>query len=98
MTIIDPATKRDLGTNTATGRSDDPILDLRERIDGLDAEIVRLVNERATLSALVQRRRMTAGGVRLELSREREIMARYGADLGPSGTAIADAILRACRG
>ena len=71
---------------------------LRSQIDALDEAIMRLVNERARLSRRVQTARIASGGVRIELGREREIHSRYRSALGEGGTALADAILRACRG
>jgi chorismate mutase len=76
----------------------DPVALLRNRIDALDEGILRLVAERARLSAQVQANRIAAGGVRLELGRERQIIDSYRAALGESGPALADAILRTCRG
>jgi len=76
----------------------DPIALLRNRIDALDEGILRLVAERARLSAQVQTNRLAAGGVRLELGRERQIVDSYRSALGDSGPALADAVLRTCRG
>lgn len=87
-----------LESEPGTADGPDPIDLLRARIDALDEGIVRLVAERARLSAQVQARRVAAGGVRLELGRERAIMQAYRSALGDSGAALADAILRACRG
>jgi chorismate mutase len=41
---------------------------------------------------------MAAGGTRLVLSREREILERFSGQLGPDGTQLALLILRAGRG
>ena len=71
---------------------------LRNQIDALDEAITRLISERARLSRRVQTARIAAGGVRIELGREREVHHRYRSVLGEGGTALADAILRACRG
>jgi chorismate mutase len=71
---------------------------LRNQIDALDEAITRLVCERARLSRRVQAARIAAGGVRIELGREREVHHRYRSALGEGGTVLADAILRACRG
>lgn len=83
---------------TAPTNSPDTIAELRSRIDALDTDIVRLISERAALSAQVQATRIAEGGVRLELGRERDVIGAYHRALGPTGTAIADAVLRACRG
>jgi chorismate mutase len=71
---------------------------LRAQIDAIDAAIVRLVAERARLSHRVQAARVASGGVRIELGRERVVMEGYRNGLGETGTALADAVLRACRG
>ena len=71
---------------------------LRGRIDELDTQIIALVEQRAHLSKQVQQQRIAGGGLRLELGREREILATYSGALGESGTALADAVLRTCRG
>jgi chorismate mutase len=71
---------------------------LRDHIDALDDAIVRLINERTRLSKRIQAARISAGGVRIELGREREIHNRFRAGLGETGTALADSILRICRG
>lgn len=76
----------------------DAIPVLRGQIDSLDEAIVRLVAERARLSARVQTARMNAGGTRVQLGRERVIMNAYRAALGPQGPDLADAVLRVCRG
>jgi chorismate mutase len=76
----------------------DAIPSLRTQIDELDARIISLINERAALSKQVQAHRIADGGMRLELGREREIMQTYRSALGEPGTALADAILRTCRG
>ena len=87
-----------MNTATDTDPAADVIPVLRTQIDSLDEAIVRLVAERAKLSARVQRARMNAGGTRVQLGRERQIMDAYRAALGPEGPEVADAILRVCRG
>ena len=71
---------------------------MRERIDEIDQAIIDLWLERARLSQTVGKTRMASGGTRLVLSREREIVDRFRAALGPDGTQIALMILRAGRG
>jgi len=78
--------------------SADAIVTLRGQIDALDAAIVSLVAERARLSQRIQTTRMNAGGTRVELSRERVIMATYRDALGSNGPSLADAVLQVCRG
>ncbi len=71
---------------------------MRGQIDALDTAITRLVAERAQLSRRIQTARMGAGGTRVELGRERAILDRYRRTLGTEGAALADAVLRVCRG
>lgn len=88
------------GTDLTVSIVDDPaaIETLREQINALDTAIARLVAERAQLSKRVQRARMNAGGTRVELGRERDILGRYREALGTDGPALAEAVLRYCRG
>ena len=79
-------------------RPEDHIAGLRDRIDAIDAAIIELWKERAAISSEVGKTRVAAGGTRLVLSREREIVDRFRAALGPDGTQIALMILRAGRG
>jgi chorismate mutase len=70
----------------------------RGRIDGLDEQIIALITQRMGVSAEVQRARIAAGGRRLSLSREMEILNRYSDALGKPGTALAMTLLELCRG
>ncbi|MEO9140500.1 MAG: chorismate mutase [Jatrophihabitans sp.] len=92
-----PATTEPTTTAKVT-TADDPILVLRNQIDSLDAGIVALVAERARLSARIQTARVSSGGTRVQLGRERVIMDSYRAALGPAGPSLADAVLQVCRG
>ena len=74
------------------------IRDLRERIDEIDGELIRLWQERAALSQQVGATRVAAGGTRLVLSREREIVDRFRLAMGADGIQLALLILRAGRG
>jgi chorismate mutase len=74
------------------------IAGLRNRIDEIDAAIVALWKERAAISQEVGKTRVAAGGTRLVLSREREILERFSTELGADGTQLALLILRAGRG
>jgi chorismate mutase len=78
--------------------TDNRISELRRRIDEIDAELIQLWLERASISQEVGATRMAAGGTRLVLSREQEILARFRDALGPDGTELAMLILRAGRG
>jgi len=71
---------------------------LRNQIDAIDAGIARLIAERARLSARIQTARIAAGGVRVELGRERTVLEGYRANLGDDGVPLGSAILRLCRG
>jgi chorismate mutase len=71
---------------------------LRTQIDAIDAGIARLVAERARLSARIQSARIAAGGVRVELGRERLVLDGYRGTLGDDGVALGNAVLRVCRG
>jgi chorismate mutase len=85
-------------TAPTTEAPDTHIAGLRERIDEIDAQIIALWQERAAISREVGKTRVAAGGTRLVLSREREILDRFSTDLGPDGTQLALLILRAGRG
>jgi chorismate mutase len=77
--------------------ADAEIAELREEIDWLDAEIVRLVKRRAEVSQMVGAARMAAGGPRIVVNREMDVLARY-RDLGAEGRKIAMALLELGRG
>ncbi len=76
----------------------DAVRDGRNRIDALDAELVRLITERATLSAEVQRARRAAGGPVIVSSQENEVVGRWRQALGRPGGTIALALLQLGRG
>ena len=76
----------------------DTIPMLREQIDALDAALIQLVAERARVSVRIQTARMNGGGTRVELGRERTILASYRNGLGPGGATLAEAVLLVCRG
>ncbi len=87
-------------TPTATADSDAAarISALRQRIDEIDEALIRLWQERASISREVGATRVAAGGTRLVLSREREVLDRYRDALGADGTQLGLLILRAGRG
>jgi chorismate mutase len=74
------------------------ITSMRERIDEIDATIIQLWQERAGLSRQIGQVRIAAGGTRLVLSREQQIMQRFRERLGETGTQLALLVLRAGRG
>jgi chorismate mutase len=70
----------------------DEIGELRKEIDWIDTEIVRLCKRRAEVSQQVGATRMAAGGTRIVVNREMDVLARY-RELGPEGRKIAMALL-----
>ncbi|WP_018347851.1 chorismate mutase [Longispora albida] len=95
VTTIAPTDNTDTG---ATGDSADRITELRGRINAIDEQLISLWRERAALSQEVGTVRVAAGGTRLMLAREREILEHFKAQLGEDGTQLALLILRAGRG
>jgi chorismate mutase len=85
-------------TADAASGSDAHIAALRQRIDEIDATLIQLWLERATISQEVGSTRVASGGTRLVLSREREILDRFRDALGADGTQLALLVLRAGRG
>jgi len=85
-------------TDSAAGSADDRIAELRRRIDEIDATLIALWRERAAISHEVGATRVAAGGTRLVLAREQEILSRFREALGVDGTELARLILRAGRG
>jgi chorismate mutase len=83
---------------TSADSTSDPIDDLRTRIDAVDAEIIRLWRERASLSGQVGAARIAAGGTRLVLAREQQIVEKFRDALGADGAPLAMLLLRAGRG
>lgn len=94
-TAADAATTH--GTS-ARSSADGEMNGARARIDELDARIIALVQERRSVSADIQRARVEAGGRRVHLAREMEILDRYRAELGRPGTQLAMTLLGLCRG
>jgi chorismate mutase len=76
----------------------DVISMLRTQIDSMDAAIIRLVVERTRISKRIQAERISSGGTRVELGRERVVLDGYRAGLGPDGVQLAEALLRVGRG
>ncbi|HEV7908212.1 MAG TPA: chorismate mutase [Pseudonocardiaceae bacterium] len=78
----------------------EPVTDideLRQEIDHLDAEILRLVQRRVEVSKIIGAARMAAGGTRIVHNREIDVLNRYKA-LGPEGKELAMVLLRLGRG
>jgi chorismate mutase len=71
---------------------------LRDQIDAIDTAIAQLVAERVRISRRIQTVRLNSGGTRVQLGRERVILDRYRAALGPDGPVLGEAVLRVSRG
>lgn len=84
--------------NGSAGSADDQIGLLRQRIDTVDDEIIRLVNERVALSKQVGKLRASVGGPRLSITREHQIMGKFAQAIGPHGSALALLLLKISRG
>ena len=81
-----------------TPAADERIAELRTEIDACDEEIIRLVQRRLAVSQEIGDLRRAAGGTRLSLSREQQVLARFQAALGPDGAALGMMLLRQGRG
>ncbi|MGH3897538.1 MAG: chorismate mutase [Pseudonocardiaceae bacterium] len=87
-------------TETASDVQGDPTADLdalRTEIDYLDAEILRLVQQRTAVSQAIGSARRAAGGPRIVHGREMAVLDRY-RDLGTEGHGLAMLLLRLGRG
>lgn len=74
------------------------VAELRARIDEIDRHLIELWKERARISREVGATRVAAGGTRLALAREQEILNRFREALGADGTQLGMLLLRAGRG
>ena len=87
--------------SVTTPDSDIPATDeipaLREEIDHLDAEILRLIKRRSAVSQQIGRARMAAGGPRIVYNREMAVLDRF-RDLGSEGRELGMILLRLGRG
>ena len=70
---------------------------LREEIDAIDAELLRLVHRRSEISQRIGLARMAAGGPRIVYNREMQVLARF-RGLGSEGRELAMLLLRLGRG
>ena len=70
---------------------------LRQEIDHLDAELLRLVKRRVEISKIIGAARMAAGGTRIVHNREIDVINRY-KELGPEGRDLALILLKLGRG
>ncbi|MGR7023890.1 chorismate mutase [Geodermatophilus sp. URMC 62] len=78
--------------------ADTRIAELREEIDACDAEIIRVVQRRLAVSQEIGRLRRAAGGTRLSLAREKQVIDRFQDALGPDGATLGMMLLRQGRG
>ncbi|WP_433783617.1 chorismate mutase [Actinomycetospora sp. CA-101289] len=75
----------------------DEIPALREEIDAIDADLLRLVKRRSEISQRIGLARMAAGGPRIVYNREMQVLARF-RELGSEGRELAMLLLRLGRG
>jgi chorismate mutase len=85
-------------TTPAPAPADERISELRTAIDDCDAEIIALVQRRLDISREIGALRASAGGTRLSLARESEVLNRFRLALGPDGAALGMMLLRQGRG
>ncbi|OMQ15378.1 chorismate mutase [Modestobacter sp. VKM Ac-2676] len=71
---------------------------LRAEIDACDAQIIELVQRRLSVAQEIGALRTASGGMRLSLSREQRVLARFRNALGPDGAALGIMLLRQGRG
>jgi chorismate mutase len=72
--------------------------ELRQEIDACDTWIIELIQRRLAASQEIGKLRTAAGGTRLSLAREQQILAKFQAALGPDGAALGLMLLRQGRG
>ncbi|MFI9814864.1 chorismate mutase [Saccharothrix variisporea] len=84
-------------TDTAPAQDAQDIDALRQEIDHLDAELLRLVKRRVEVSRTIGAARMAAGGTRIVHNREIDVINRY-KELGPEGRDLAMILLKLGRG
>jgi chorismate mutase len=70
---------------------------LRQEIDRLDTDILRLIQRRTEVSRQIGAIRRAEGGPRIVLSREQAVLARF-RELGPEGRELGMMLLRLGRG
>jgi len=75
----------------------DEIPALREEIDAIDADLLRLIRRRSEISQRIGLARMAAGGPRIVYNREMQVLARF-RELGVEGRELAMLLLRLGRG
>ncbi|WP_433265649.1 chorismate mutase [Actinosynnema sp. CS-041913] len=83
--------------STDTAPANEDIDALRQEIDYLDAELLRLVKRRVEISKTIGAARMAAGGTKIVHNREIDVLNRY-RELGPEGRDLAMILLKLGRG
>ncbi|ATE56063.1 MULTISPECIES: chorismate mutase [Actinosynnema] len=91
------ATNSDHDTTAAPELSADDIPALRDEIDHLDDQILRLIQRRTAVSRTIGAARVSAGGTKIVYNRELAVLARFRA-LGSEGRDLALILLRLGRG
>ncbi|WP_336028085.1 chorismate mutase [Geodermatophilus sp. FMUSA9-8] len=84
--------------NATSTPADERIAELRGEIDACDAELIRLVRRRLSVSQEIGQLRRDSGGTRLSLAREQQVIARFQDALGADGAALGMMLLRQGRG
>lgn len=82
---------------STAGTTPASIEEMRAEIDGIDSELVRLIQRRTELSHAIGSARAADGGTRIVYSREMKVLDRF-ADLGPAGTDLGMLLLSLGRG
>jgi chorismate mutase len=98
MSAVLTETSTTTGVPAENAGADEHIAALRRRLDEIDQKLIELWLERAAISHEVGQTRVAAGGTRLVLAREQEILSRFREALGADGAQLALLILRAGRG
>jgi chorismate mutase len=89
----------ELPVDTGAGRGGQSAIGrLRARIDEIDNSLIALWRERASLSHQLSDLRVATGGVRVVLSADFEVLARFRDALGSEGAAVALLLVRPALG
>lgn len=95
---VNAATATDTGATGSASIANAAVIALRQQVDRLDNEIIRLCADRLRLSRQIIGLRLRDGEPPVVPDRERDILMRYRAALGPTGDELASLLLRAGRG
>ncbi|MCW2542389.1 MAG: chorismate mutase [Frankiales bacterium] len=89
----------DAGSSASDGlHSWDDLTNLRREVDLLDQAMMHALIQRTELSSRIQAVRISLGGPRVDLQRERQIIDTYRHVFGHDGAELASLILRHSRG